>query len=345
MAGKLFDLNPANQSLGQLGNFVASDAKGGAFSKLDADDKGSLAKSLQPPPGGGDIDVRVEYCWTLSNIIDVDTEEIPYIDLVEYKINSSGMSRAVAQAGGVLKAGLNALGIGGGQQGTLAPYKELWPKNNPTGYRYRFPFFSDYSYELSTPMWEPTQTLGETAAAAGRALGGEKTVEKAQAAGNIFKAGMEAFGGGKTVGITDKPRVFTGHNDRSVTIQFTLFNTRSEADYTKNRNLAFLLMNQNLFNKQDQVTGLPPVFYDIYIPGQYFCYAACLTDLKVKNLGNQRLLNEIIIPDAFEFNLTFGELVKPSKNQFQAIIDGQAQGNIETSLKGALNAAKSALGL
>lgn len=104
-------------------------------------------------------------------------------------------------------------------------------------------------------------------------------------------------------------------------------------------------MNQNLFNKQDQVTGLPPVFYDIYIPGQYFCYAACLTDLKVKNLGNQRLLNEIIIPDAFEFNLTFGELVKPSKNQFQAVINGQAQGNIETSLKGALNAAKSALGL
>lgn len=130
-----------------------------------------------------------------------------------------------------------------------------------------------------------------------------------------------------SVGIQDRPKIFAGHNERQVTISFPLYNTFSENDWPQNRDLIYILMSQNLYNKRNLITGMPPVFYDIYVPGQYYCYAASMTNVVVKNLGNTRLMENgaFIVPDAYQITLTLTELTMPSKNQFEAVTSGAAE--------------------
>ena len=91
-------------------------------------------------------------------------------------------------------------------------------------------------------------------------------------------------------------------------------------------------MNQNTMYKTSFVTGVPPVFYDIFIPGQYYCWASCVTNLNVGNLGNTRLINNYIVPDAYQVEITLTEMVLPSKNQFNARFSGGgAAGKVKTS--------------
>ena len=150
--------------------------------------------------------------------------------------------------------------------------------------------------------------------------------------GTATAANIAAAAQYPVVGAFDRPRIFTSHSERTITISFPLFNTVEEGDWVKNRELIYLLMEQNLYNKRDYTTGLPPVFYDVYIPGQYYCFASCITQINVENLGNTRLLyNEFIVPDAYQVTLTLSEMTMPSKNQFAAIFNGEARNQVKTS--------------
>ncbi len=88
-------------------------------------------------------------------------------------------------------------------------------------------------------------------------------------------------------------------------------------------------MSQNLFNKRDYITGYPPCYYRVYVPGQYFSFASCVTNFSVENLGNMRLMNaggkEVNVPDAYQVKITLNEMVMPSLNQFQALMTNDAQ--------------------
>jgi hypothetical protein len=69
----------------------------------------------------------------------------------------------------------------------------------------------------------------------------------------------------------------------------------------------------------------------VYIPNQFYSYASAMTEIKVTNIGNQRLIDKTIVPDAYQFDLTLSELLMPSKNQFQAIITGEAESKVQAS--------------
>jgi hypothetical protein len=93
--------------------------------------------------------------------------------------------------------------------------------------------------------------------------------------------------------------------------------------------LCWVLVNQNLFYKRDFITGIPPVYYEIIIPGQHYSFAACVTNLTINNRGNMRTLkdnngNDAIVPDVYEVVMTLTDMVMPSRNLFRAI---QEQGN------------------
>jgi hypothetical protein len=81
-----------------------------------------------------------------------------------------------------------------------------------------------------------------------------------------------------------------------------------------------------LFAKINVIVGIPPVYYEIYIPGQHYSYAASMTNLTIHNRGNMRKLTDsggtdCIVPDAYDVNLTFTDMVMPSKNLFQQMKD------------------------
>lgn len=337
MATRVYDLS--TQSLGNIANFVQEVGEAGNVANQSSEAKnGSLASRLVPKPGKGEIDVVNDYKWTLSNLS--DTTEVPYIRIKEYKCNESSIRKQLNLYSNVApETARNAVGQGGKTEEVLSVYEDIFPQTNPTGFSYRFPYFNQIGFELRSQQWQSLDSIGESLKEAAGGISKmlpetwskkvEKLVQAGEAIGNITDAAMNSLY--PSVGIADRPKIFTGHENRQVVISFPLYNTVNENDWAANRDLVYLLMSQNLFNKRDYVTGVPPVFYDIFIPGQYFCWAAAMTDIKVENLGNQRLLyQDFIVPDAYQVTLTLSELVMPSRNQFEAITNGSARSYVST---------------
>jgi hypothetical protein len=309
--------------------------------------QGSLAAIYKPTGSGNStysyVNVTKEYDWTLSESV---RETAPIVILKEFQINETTIRRqfafygtgAVGGATGTLAAtGRALLGAAGVKmQSTegdiLGAYRELYQKDRPTGFVYSMPYFSDINFEVNTPMWDSLDTLE----AAKGAISGLAAAAKGKAAGE-FVDKMLGVGGAATmaglastypkVGITDRPRLWNSHEPRSISIKFPLFNTYSPDAWLKNRELCELLVYQNLYNKRDFITSIPPVFYELIIPGQHYSWASCVTNLTIYNRGNMRLMKGesgiYNIPDVYEVNMTLTDMVMPSKNMFQSINDNK----------------------
>jgi hypothetical protein len=303
-------------------------------------------------------DVVHDYPWTLSNVSGRD--DIPNIILNEHRQNEGTLVRAMAfygmaaettagNVGSALKNAANKVAgvvgakpFGPSRDALLKVYEEIFP-DSPTNNRYIFPYFSKTAFELNTSQWEQIDDAATAAAglAGGAAdlvgaFGGKNAarsryLKMAQKGIQAGDAGNEALLKAQypVVGVFDRPRVFTSHSERAITIEFPLFNTKNAFDWTKNRDLLYKLMTQNLYNKRDYITGSPPCFYRVLIPGQYFSFASCVTNINVQHLGNTRVEGgSYIVPDAYQVSLTLTEMVMPSLNQFQAVTTGEAGGRV-----------------
>ena len=265
-------------------------------------------------------DVINDYRWTLSPVRSL--EEVPKIKLVEYEVDESTITTQIKYYS------VGAVNAVSSEPGGLTPYEHLFPKNKMVG-KYEFPYFSDINFEISTPVWQSLDTVGELGKAIQSGVGllfGEKAAAAAGAIGGAV-GGLAMGGLAMTypkVGIMDRPRLWQNHDFRSINVKFPLFNTYSPDDWKKNRSLCERLLRQNLYFKRDFITGIPPVFYEVEIPGQHFSYASCATNLTIYNRGNMRTLvndsgKEVVVPDAYEINLTLTDMVMPSKNLFDRV--------------------------
>jgi hypothetical protein len=288
------------------------------------EDNTKKAQTYVPAGGTTTVDVITKYAWTLTP--PVNRKEIPSIELTEYEVDESTISRQINfYATGVVE------GITGGED-YLSPYDQLFPKDKDTGFKYIFPYYTDINFEVNTPQWTSLDTLeaakkgaGDIASFVHPTLG--RAVDMAfGAAGGITGAAL-ALNYPK-VGIMDRPKLWQSHDFRSYTIKFPLYNTYNfnpnKPEWINNRELCELLINQNLYNKLSFITGIPPVFYEVLIPGQHYSPAACVTNIAIYNRGNIRQLKnssgiDCNVPDVYEVNITLTDLVIPSKNLFQAI--------------------------
>jgi len=323
--------------------------------------EGSLPPVFDNPNQPKTFNIVGDYPWTLSDV--QNRFDIPNIRLVEHRINQNMLQRQAMfyVGGGVgvvgdIQQSLDNLLTGADQptsQGLLDVYTEMYP-DNPTGFRYVFPYFSKTQFELNTPQWSQvdsiTESLGEAGASASSALKnigsstGRSAADLIDAAGQIGKTAMDAVQIGlkaayPVVGIVDRPRIFTNHSERSVTISFPLYNTIRANDWINNFEFYFAFASQNLFGKRNFITGQPPVFYRVFVPGQYFSFASCVTNFTVENLGNVRRDfttngQETIVPDAYQITITLTEMLMPSLNQYNAIISGDAQSKVQVGVPG-----------
>lgn len=304
--------------------------------------QGALANNFdQTSSAAGVVNVVNDYPWTQTKV--KGRNDIPYIKLIEHRNEQSLLMRQFSYyAQGVVQTVDDAL-ISRSAKGLLNVYDEIWP-DNPTNWSYWFPYFSKTQYELNTPNWSKVDSPGEQikGAAGGVAdalkkVGFEKAagfLNGAVAVGEAVAAGAELAlkGVSPLVGVVDRPRIFTEHSERSINIQFPLYNTINKDDWKKNRDFYYRFASQNLFNKRDFITGLPPVWYRVYIPGQYYSHASCVTNFTVENLGNSRLAyGDFIVPDAYQITITLTEMLMPSLNQFQSVISGDAKNRVNAS--------------
>jgi hypothetical protein len=281
-----------------------------------ANGQGGLAEFLRPGQNGGYIDVVSNYKWTLSRLGAIERKEVPSINLREYRVLKSSLRNSAEYYAVGAGTAIGAVSPLAGNSNNpylqyMAGYKGLFDFENETGFSYRLPYFSDINTEVQS-TWTTLDIL-----------------EKIKGAADIFGAGalIETAGGvGRfaletqypRVGIMDRPKIWEQSSPRSITIKFPLFNTEEEDDIQNNWELCYLLTHQNLFNKRDFVTGIPPVFYTVYAPGQYYSLAAYVSDLKIYNRGHihripfqTKVRN---IPDAFEVEMTLTDMVMPSQN-------------------------------
>ena len=120
----------------------------------------------------------------------------------------------------------------------------------------------------------------------------------------------------------DVPKIWSTTAPYTFNISFPLFNILNESDIILNWELCHLLSYQNLFNKRNLFTGIPPVFYKIEIPGVYFSKAGYVSSLSIKNIGNihnipltiDGKVTNVNIPDAYHIDMTITDFFIPSKN-------------------------------
>ena len=302
-----------------------------------------LAKLYAPGDYGNVINVTNDFPWTLAP--KEAREDTPYVILKEYEFNEGLLKRAMFRYG---RGAWNAVrATFGGQDNMLEPYQNLFPKDNPTRFIYYLPYFSDINFQVSTAQWaalDQVEGIGKFAKGAVGLVGGSEAANMLGTGADLLKqvlgTGLATLGGYPKVGATDRPKMWESHSERSIDIKFSLFNTIAPDDWILNRELCMLLVNQNLYNKRDLITSLPPVFYEVLVPGQHYSYASCVTNITIGNKGNMRKLSmkdknmTCIVPDAYDVTITLTDMVMPSKNLFQQIENPKISTKIQSPGKG-----------
>lgn len=287
-----------------------------------------LAKLYTPSEYGNVINVTNDFPWTLAP--KEAREDTPYVILKEYEYNEGTLKRAAYR---YLRGAGNALEYTiGGKDDPLEPYQNLFPKDYPTGFIYYMPYFSDINFQVTTAQWtslDQVEGIGKAAKGLTGLIAGSDAANTLGTGADMLKqalgTGLATLGGYPKVGATDRPKMWDSHSERSIDIKFSLFNTLAPDDWILNRELCMLLVNQNLYNKRDLITSLPPVFYEVLVPGQHYSYASCVTNITIGNKGNMRKLSKedknmsCIVPDAYDIVITLTDMVMPSKNLFQQI--------------------------
>lgn len=306
------------------------------------------------------FNILKDYEWTLSQ--HKTRTDLPFIKLAEHRNTESSIMRSLIFYGkgaagsteDIAAATNQTIGdavkaanqyIGANRKGTLNVYEDIFP-DQPTGLKYVFPYFAKQYLELNTPNWTQTDSaassLGEIGGGLSDVASKFESLKGFSKALDVINAGT-GFAGAvgelalkanyPTVGVLDRPRIFATHSERAINVEFPLYNTKSADDWTKNVNFLNVFMSQNLFNKRDYITGYPPCYYRVLIPGQYFCFASCVTNIAVENLGNIRMMTlgktKVAVPDAYQVKIQLTEMVIPSLNQFQSLFDGNADMKVQ----------------
>ena len=146
------------------------------------------------------------------------------------------------------------------------------------------------------------------------------------AAGSFLQT--DVFGKiGPGVGI-DYSKSFAYGDGPSHNISFFLDNTK-DAEYggfETNFRLIYLLLYQNLPNRINKITYVPPVIYRALLPGVFSYRWSYISNLEIKMIGVRRnkTINkfiddkpsQVVIPEGYEVNLTIQSLVPETQNLY-----------------------------
>ena len=286
------------------------------------------------------INVSRDYSWTLNN----ERDEVPRIVLKEMIQESSALLQRSQYYLSQLGDAITALGIG--FTDPLAAYFSLYVTDD-TGFYYDLPSL-DGSY-LNTGS--NTFSTGEAGAQAG-ALGGIADVASTLAGGADSKLGKAvntaktAIKGASAIGdvvgqasaailgdgagyYTEQPQFYQhGGNARSYSVQFPLYNTGDYDDMIRNFQLAFMLVYQNLPNRNSKQLIMPPCLYEVSVPGVSYSPYAYMKSVDVDFVGARREITiklpfdepdnlkpvRVTVPEMYNIKLNLQELVGHTRN-------------------------------
>jgi len=276
------------------------------------------------PTRGGNVDVVNDFAWTLSpKSARVDT---PYAHLVEYQQTTGQLMASIVYYSRIA-SNFQRDGFNPKDPTEVFNFKYI---AEPTGFSYRFPYFAtqkhsrstDFSGESTESPFDKIHDLGKNILGFGseRGHGLFNTVlalgAKVAATAEIAKSVVDFYQPGKVS--YELPQKWNNTRENSFALNFHLFNTGSLEDIENNRNLAHILAYQNSPSRRNFALVDPTVIYSLYIPDTVNFPACYMDSLNIKNVGNTRIImtggKPRIIPEAYEFSMTFSSLMMPSRN-------------------------------
>lgn len=268
----------------------------------------------------------------------------------------AGIGDVVATLGGILE------GI------SLEPnqlYKGLFDHYTPTNFIYKLPFFTEEYFSIQN-NWSGVDVIDTLLKLQSQGLGlgrglfnmisrhtqSEPDDNRSSQQDALLQLPyalrqFELFNlkmNSPTVGLMDPPHVWKQTNNRQYTFSFPLYNvdisnaTKPEDLIVKNWEFCYLLTYQNLINKGNFFTAIPPVFYEVTIPGVHYCKASYMSDIVIENIGNIRLMKlpingnskvDVNIPDGYLITITLTDLLMPSKNLLYATVNTETRQKIQ----------------
>lgn len=138
--------------------------------------------------------------------------------------------------------------------------------------------------------------------------------------------------------VNEKIKSFTyPETGETIKVSFTLYNTTKKNAWKDNFRFLYLWAVRNLPLRTETISFIPPMLYDIIIPGIKRMPVCALTQMAVKPTGMTRLLEcpnfidtkstgrtiPVNVPEAWIIDLTFQSLIGPSANLMLANTVGQ----------------------
>ena len=255
---------------------------------------------------GGNIDILSNHSWKNNTAANID--EVPYIVLYEYELTYGKWTQNLIR---ILRGTIS-------NKDTNDPYSDLYEASE-TGFNYVFPYLIKENSTIRGSInntWNresPLDSLKKVPL-----IG--KLAKGVKAAGQIFSAG---YGPEKIVTYNDTAQ-------KTITIEFPLYNTVSEQNAIDNFNFVNLFAIQNLKIRTSFLTYVPPKIYKVQTSGQGGVYmpAAYVESYDFVSIGTTRLMRDtvyggqagvggstgVLIPEAYKVIIKLREIVPENAN-------------------------------
>ena len=212
----------------------------------------------------------------------------------------------------------------------LAPYKYLYI-TQPTEKKFVFPLLSqDASFSPVKNTWGATSKLpGILESPLSIA---KDAIDSFSALANLTSQVL-SLRGGTSVDIGNHREIAKSYtypqDGDSLTVNFTLYNTTKLNAWKDNYRFLFLFILRNLPLRIDTTSFIPPLLYDIYVPGSKRLPVCSVGSINVNPKGMMRTMkcpniipgyvtadnNMVVnIPEAWEVSIVFKSLIAPSIN-------------------------------
>jgi hypothetical protein len=281
------------------------------------------------------INVRDNFVWKNGGE-KVSTDEVPSIILEEKTLSMTGVAATIANIYNTVADRLDRL-TNQNQSfvSTLnEPYAKLYViEENSKAFKYKLPWLLNSGSNLRTISNVWSDYKGNTTSS-----GATKPPSKFD---QILGFAAGAAAGALTPGMEIDPIFTYTTTDRmTITIRFPLFNTYSVDQTIKNFYFVTLLSYQNLKNRTSLATFVPPSVYTVSTEGFGGIYMpiAIIRELKINNIGTVRQIKDdiiegqtILIPEAYDINITLQELLPQSTNIFEGAVGGVKVDVVDTS--------------
>lgn len=217
----------------------------------------------------------------------------------------------------------------------MNPYKSKYTTQH-TGFKYVLPYMEN--------KW-----VEQTGQFAGDGGEGGNILGTITGAARTLKSYADVAGFVRTLApgrLIEQPKAFNfSGREKSYTVSFPLFNTKSYAEVVRNWQFLHLLAYQNVPNRINADLVDPPCIYEAYIPGVWYSKYSAITNMTVDYMGARRemylplqvldqkvdaagdsgptqdgkwMLSKkktvAVIPDAYQVTLTVTELFPDTQN-------------------------------